>query len=542
MLRFLFFEKGVEQFTTLRHNLKISSCRIFSTLDRSNHSKMHTKPALFRIYNLFRQSQLFLLGITLFCGAEMRAQSDNYWSWNFNTPSVLLAGSVVGGNAGSSSVFYNPSLINNDSIPSLSISANVLSLQFFKGENIAGEGINTDKFIFKVQPRFVSYVFPTKNNKFGIEAAILSPVSEEVNFTIQHTDEVDIIERTLGLENYDGYLKYSRKYEDIWVGAGFSYELSENLSVGFSTFLAVKTMKYTYQQDADAYQKTDSVQLEDQLIPRYIAENKLKEEVKYWDLSFVFKFGARYKTDNERFSIGANITLPNLHIYGEGDVRKSTIRSNVFDNEQGSFVSNESNLEFDQKISANVKSPFSAALGLQYFTKSRKNFISLTTEYFHNIDPYSVVSYKGSENMFEDIFDNPVMSYTTAAKSVTNVGIGWKQFISSDFFLLGGFRTDFTVAETNKLGIFGDENELNRIHMDKYHLSVGPVFSMKNFKVITGIQYTFGRNNNMQQIVSFTEPVEYISSIDQSLYGRKDTSASASLNEISLFLGVTVGL
>lgn len=473
------------------------------------------------------------------------AQSDNYWSWNFNTPSVLLAGSVVGGNAGSSSVFYNPSLIDNDSIPSLSISANVLSLQFFSADNIAGEGIDTDKFIFKVQPRFVSYVFPTKSDKFGIEAAILSPVSEEVNFTVQHTDQIDVIQRTEGLETYDGYLKYSRRYEDIWIGAGFSYEVSNNWSVGVSSFLTVKTMKYTFQQDADAYQKSDSVKVNDEFIARYIAESKFKEEVKYWDLSFVFKFGARYKTNDERFNIGANITLPNLHIYGEGDIRRSHIRSNIYNNDDQVFVSNGANLEAEKKTKANVKSPFSFAFGLQYFTKSKKNFISLTSEYFHHIDSYSVVSLSApneSGNVFENIFDNAFMSYYTQAKSVTNLGVGWKQFISPDFFLLGGFRTDFTVADTEKKEVFGNENELNRIHMDKYHLSVGPVFTLKNFKVITGLQYTFGRNNNMQQIVSFTDPIEYVKANDQSLVGRKDNSASASLNEISLFLGVTVGL
>ncbi|MDN3641685.1 hypothetical protein QWY87_03165 [Lutimonas halocynthiae] len=496
-------------------------------------------------YIAYHKLRLFAIVCSFFCYSLVQSQSDNYWSWNFNTPSVLLAGSVVGGNAGASSVFYNPSLIDNDSIPSLSISANVLSLQFFKANNIAGEGIDADKFIFKVQPRFVSYLFPTKSDKFGVEAAILSPVSEDVNFTVQHTDEIDVIQRTLGLETYDGYLKYSRKYEDIWVGAGFSYELSENWSIGASSFLAIKTMKYIYQQDADAYQETDSVRVKDQFIAKYISENKFKEEIKYWDLSFVFKLGGRYKTSDDRLSIGANITLPNLHIYGEGDLRKSAVRSNIFNNDQDLFVSNEASLQAERKVRANVKSPFSFALGLQYFTKNKKNFISLTSEYFHEIDPYSVVSFStpnDAGNIYDNIFDNPVMSYTTQAKSVTNVGIGWKQFISPSFFLLGGFRTDFTVAEIDQKVIFGDETELNRIHLDKYHFSVGPVFSMKNFKVITGVQYTYGRNKNMQQIVSFTDPVEYIPALDQSLYGRKDNSASASLNEIALFLGVTVGL
>lgn len=452
---------------------------------------------------------------------------------------------MVGGNAGSSSVFYNPSLIDNDSIPSLSISANVLSLQFFHADNIAGNGIDADKFIFKVQPRFVSYVFPTKNERLGMEAAILSPVSEEVNFNIQHTDEVEVINRTLGLETYNGYLRYSRKYEDIWVGTGFSYALSDNWSLGFSSFLAIKTMKYTFQQDADAYQQQDSVNVGDQVEARYIAESKLKEEVKYWDLSFVLKVGGRYRTDNDRFSVGANITLPNLHLYGEGDLRTSEVRSNVYNNDSDVFVSNVSLLQFEEKSKVSVKSPFSFALGAQYFTKGKKNFISLTAEYFHEIDPYSVVSYSNTDSggsIYDNIFDNPVMNYTTSAKSVTNFGVGWKQYFSPKFFLLGGFRTDFTVAEDEKSAKFGAENELNRIHMDKYHFSAGPVFTIKNFKVITGIQYTYGRNKNMEQIVSFTDPIEYVSVVDQSLYGKKDYSANAKLNEISLFLGVTVGL
>lgn len=42
------------------------------------------------------------------------AQTDNYWSRDINTPSSLLAGAVVGGNAGASAVHYNPALIDRD--------------------------------------------------------------------------------------------------------------------------------------------------------------------------------------------------------------------------------------------------------------------------------------------------------------------------------------------------------------------------------------------------------------------------------------------
>ena len=32
---------------------------------------------------------------------------------------------------------------------------------------------------------------------------------------------------------------------------------------------------------------------------------------------------------------------------------------------------------------------------------------------------------------------------------------------------------------------------------------------IRDFTIISGLQYTFGRNKNMEQIISYTEPVEY---------------------------------
>jgi hypothetical protein len=200
---------------------------------------------------------VLLLSVTQRC----LAQSDNYWSWNFNTPSTLLAGAVVGGSAGPSAVFYNPALIDHDNIPSLSLSASLISLKFFRAENLAGESIDANKTIAKVQPRFISYIIPKKNERLGLEAAVLSPVSEEMRYTIQYFDELDIIQRTEGPETYSGYLKYSRTYDDTWIGFGTSYRLSDNFYIGGSTFLSVKTFEYQYRTLAQAYQESDSVHI-----------------------------------------------------------------------------------------------------------------------------------------------------------------------------------------------------------------------------------------------------------------------------------------
>jgi len=221
-------------------------------------------------------------------------------------------------------------------------------------------------------------VLPTKNEKLGFEAAVLSPVSEEITYTIQHFEELDIINRTQGVETYSGYLKYSRKYDDTWFGFGASYQLSEQFYVGLSSFVSYKSLKYQYSQLAQAYQESDSVLVDQNMEPRYIAESGFDEELKYWDVSFVFKGGAQYKTKNDRIRVGANLTFPNIRFIGQADVRKSVYRSNVYNDAENAFTSNEIFIEFEKKAKTTVKTPFSTAIGLQYFTKSRKNTVSFT--------------------------------------------------------------------------------------------------------------------------------------------------------------------
>lgn len=470
-------------------------------------------------------------------------QSDNYWSWNFNTPSALLAGSVVGGSAGPSAVFYNPALIDHEKVPSLSLSASIISLQFFDAYNIAGEGIDANKFIFKVQPRFISYILPSKNDRIGMEAAILSPVSEDIQFTLQHVDELDIIKRTEGNETYTGYLNYSRKYDDTWTGFGFSYRLNDQWYLGLSSFVSTKTLKYEYRQRAQAYQNGDSVTVEDQKEARYIAEKSFEEEAKYWDLSLLFKGGVQYKSKNERFSLGANITFPSIRLYGEANVRKAYSRSNVYNNIENSFTTNDTYLDFEKNVRTLVKSPFSTAIGAQYFTAKRKNSILFTFEYFHDIDPYAVIDLRNENNQFQDFdYPNDFLSYYHSARSVTNLGFGFKQFMSPSFILLGGFRTDFTSGNTDNIRFQEDRFKINQIHIDKYHVTFGPILKIKRFDVVTGIQYTIGRNKNLESIINYANPVEYIPQLGQALEGVRQNEANARINEIALFFGLTVDL
>jgi hypothetical protein len=491
---------------------------------------------------------IFIVAVLLIVNSSVIAQSDNYWSWNFNTHSALLAGSVVAGSAGPSAIFYNPALIDHENMPTLSLSANIISLQFFDVENIAGDGIDANRVLFKVQPRFLSYDLANKNDRLGVEVAILSPISEEIKYTIQHFDELDIIHRTLGMETYTGYLNYSRKYDDIWVGGGFSYRISERFYVGGSAFLSVKVLKYESSQIAQAYHDGDSVIVNEIMEPRYISQSSFEEEMKYWYLSFIFKAGLQYKFKNDRVSLGLNFTFPDIPLYGEADVRKTINRSNVYNNNGNTFTSNESTIGVEEDLNTvKVKNPFSVAIGAQYNSKNRKNSILLSLEYFHKIDPYPVV--KSSlqtewlpDYISENITDGDFMSYYFESRSVTNIGIGFRQYISPSLVFLGGFRTDFTAGDIENDRYVANKFSINQIHMNKYHLTSGLVLRIKNVKVISGLQYTRGRSSNMTQVINYSDPVEYNSITQQALEGKRNDNAHAIYNEIALFLGMSVDL
>ena len=134
------------------------------------------------------------------------------------------------------------------------------------------------------------------------------------------------------------------------------------------------------------------------------------------------------------------------------------------------------------------------------------------------------------------------MSYYFEARSLTNLAIGFKQYISPRLLFLGGFRTDFMAGTSDNVRFLEDKFKVNQVHIDKYHLTLGPVFNINKFQVVTGIQYTFGSTKNMEQVINYSDPVEYNPSTGQSLEGIRQNTANAYINEIALFLGLSVNL
>ena len=73
--------------------------------------------------------------------------------------------------------------------------------------------------------------------------------------------------------------------------------------------------------------------------------------------------------------------------------------------------------------------------------------------------------------------------------------------------------------------LISDMLTINQIHLDKYHITLGPVWKFKRYKIVTGLQYIIGQNKDSYQIVNYSDPLEYNTSTDQSLVGIGSTNA-----------------
>ena len=497
---------------------------------------------------LKKYSSIFWTLVFLILSANTFAQSSYYWTQNFNTESSLLAGAVVGGNAGASAVYYNPALINQKESNKLALSANLVSLKSMKLDNLAGTGADYRALKLQFQPKFISYTgVSKKDSKLIYELAFLVPLHLDVEYNFVSNQNLDIIKRLDGNEDYLGELNFKNAYDDYYVGGGVSYRLSDRISVGGSVFISYKQMDYAAGLDLKALQNSDTVYSNGAPEPFYIAQNSYSEKLEYTDVSLVTKLGVHYNSPNGRWGFGLNLTLSNLRVYGSGDVQKEFYRSNVYDDSEDEFTKDLAFTNIQEEIKTQIKDPLSLAFGFQYRSPKENHSIFFTTEYFFAIDKYAMLETIDNISIGNLQFENTskVMNFNAAAGQVFNFAIGLDQFISDKLTINGGFKTDFNAFVGDRQKVIGSQDIepiLSSVVFNQYHIIIGPSFKVKKFGVVLGVQYTRGRNKDLYNLAFFNEPIEYNPETNQSLQGVRQQNMNLRYNEISIFFGITYGL
>jgi hypothetical protein len=472
------------------------------------------------------------------------SQSHNYWSRSFNEESSLLSGSVVGGGAGPSAIYYNPASISEVVASKFSLNASLFSFDFININNALGEGIDLETVIAKVEPRFISYMLkPKKHQNLSFEVAFLNNENEKTEILASVDQENKVLTGTAGNDRYTAFYQYYSKFRDDWVGIGASTRLSKKIILGISMFASIKSLNYRNSLDIQAYPLNDTIPVGGKNT-FYAAGYEDNKYLSFNDYRLLWKVGLIYKFKS--LSLGMTVTTPSIGVYSDGKrVERKEQQSNINNPETGLPLPDYLITDYEEKSNVKVSfnTPFSVAAGMTYSFRDGKRFLYLSMEYFSGIDPYRMVQAEESELLASSTGGEQFsdwLTYISGAKPIFNVAVGYSWTLSEKLLLKAGFRTDFNYQKNFDYGSLTENPKVQKTNLDLYYLTCGLSWEFFGQDIITGFQYSFGRTAHQKQIVNLSDPVEYNFTEQKALQGTRVDDMTIHYNAIIIYLGFSL--
>lgn len=475
------------------------------------------------------------------------AQANNYWSYNFNEGSSLVAGAVVGGGAGPSAIFYNPAIISEISASKLSLNASLFSYEIFNAKNALGEGIDLPSTRFYAIPRSVSYMHkPANRPNWSLEFAYLNVANSQLDGVNYTNNEIDILTYLPGKENYVAYTEIQSEARNDYFGVGGSYKLTNNFYLGLSMFVSIDSKYSNYQIDINASPKQEVFESNGDEIPYFIATHTTREMLKFNDYRLLLKLGLLYKWP--QLSIGLNITTPSVGgIYSDGKkVMRKQGQSNITNPETGQPMQNFMIIDYAEKkdVTVNAKSPFSIAVGGTFLTPDRKRVLYATVEYFSSVESYKMVkanavSGLGSGSILNNIDFSEWLTFVDGANPVFNAALGYSWNLKKDLTMLTGFKTDFNYRLSKDRKPLETDKFIKGIDLNYYHFTGGLTLNIKGQEITAGLQYSLGYSKNSKQMINLSDPVEFNFVELKALQGTRTNTVKSASNVITLLLAAS---
>jgi hypothetical protein len=183
----------------------------------------------------------------------------------------------------------------------------------------------------------------------------------------------------------------------------------------------------------------------------------------------------------------------------------------------------------------------SLAIGANYYTPSRNSIFLFSAEYFFGLPSFSYIEARNDPG--EDGYDfsgtdpSEWLSLIRRQVPVFNAAVAYKQQLTERLMFSGGFRTDFNCLGQSAAKEFPFNNRSTFYNFNVYHINYGLGFNFKRGSIILGMQFSHGRENDQQQIVNLTEPVEYINDSVMPLTGEIHNNVKIRYNDISVYFG-----
>ena len=461
------------------------------------------------------------------------AQPANYWSNSFNTEASLLSGAVVGGGAEITAIFYNPAGISDISESRFDLNASLFYIESKKYKNPLGDGTQMNNWSFKVFPRFTSYVHQSKkHDNLTFQFAIFNRNSANtVIYNRVVNDNTDLIYHNHD-EQYTGLFDLSSQYDDYWGSVGVSKRINENWSVGASLSVSIQALSYFRSAETNViptnWNTGDTLTLISSTWKSY-------EKIRAYNWRLIGKVGFQYRKNN--WSVGLNVTIPSIRIFGDADVNRTISQSNIVYNHEK--ISDYYFNEYPQYVYFKMQDPLSVSVGLVYKNKPGTSEYYATIEYFAAIQEYlSIDPSKATTD--ESTTGTSFSAYSFGNKSVLNIALGYKIMLKNNLGFLVGFRTDFNPYIMGNNEEYWKNNSYEALNIDLYHLTSGIKFKYKKSSFIVGLQYSLGYKEDQKEFINFSHPISYDPETKMALQGKRSNNMFYLYSSLGFYLGFSI--
>ena len=481
-------------------------------------------------------NRIIILLILVLGNLTSNAQFSRYWNESFSTKASLLSGAVVGGYADETSIYYNPSILSDSNVSSLSFSNGLVKVDLQRYENAMGEGQDVENWESSVSSGFLSVgLYPKDNYGLVWKAAVFNKSKFDNSFKGEFRADEDVFINIPGDEIYLGKIESRTEYNDYWYGIGAAKKNNKRISIGGSLFFRYSSIRYT------AGKIVEVTPIDNQSFNQGTALNNVNQDLRGYVWRGTAKLGLNYRV-NEKIKVGVVVTAPSFAIKGSADVRSNISYINIVSKDLAAYLPDVLVDETLLSADFNIKDPLSVALGIDYhLEKYRWNF---TTEWFAAVAPYRMVDGRTGE---KSITVNPISSlneefstFVAGGNSILNFAIGMEMYTKTNRSWLFGFKTDFDALKGYDYQDLSFGSTLVNAKSDYYHFSAGKNFKFLNFDVLLGMEYSLSRAKNLQNFANFSPPIIVDPENPYNLEGVRGNNMSFKGDALVVFLGITL--
>ena len=337
------------------------------------------------------------------------AQDAHYWTYGYGPIGQLTEGALVGGVNDLSAVFYNPAACALMDEPRFVFTLNSIELANIDVPGAAGEGLDFDQLVFDVVPAMVAgHVGPHDGEANHFAYAFLA--RQDSDFDLGY-DAARVSGATP--DAAAGFGRFRQRLVEYWVGGTWSRRVSDRVSVGVSPFFAYRGQR-----------NRRSLTLEEATASGSRAAFVASEN-EYNHLRLLGKLGVAWRPG--RWELGATVTTPGAGLWGSGE---TVFNASV----SGQGVTPILSASTQEGISPTYRSPWSAAAGAT--RRWTRTAVHTTVEWFSSVDPYDILLLEPAP--IAGSAETVPLTYTGAAESVVNFGVGLERRLSETVVLYGG--------------------------------------------------------------------------------------------------------